>query len=164
MHGIPFLGEKSQRRQYIFAASDRCDEAIDRVRTVRDDRYKYMRNFMPDRPYLQHMVYAERTNPNINLMRQLFAEGKLNAAQAKFMAPHRPAEELYDLKTDPWELHNLARLPENEKTMARFRSVLEKWIVETDDRGRFPEDPAVLKEILEEHKQLVHKLLDALPK
>jgi N-sulfoglucosamine sulfohydrolase len=159
MHGQPFLGEGAQRREYVIAASDRCDEAVDRVRTVRDNRYKYMRNFMPERPYLQHMVYAERTNPNVNLMRQLYAEGKLNAAQAKFMAPRRPAEELYDLRADPWELNNLAALPEHQETLARFRSVLEKWIVETDDRGRFPEDPAVLKEILEEHQRSVEKLL-----
>jgi N-sulfoglucosamine sulfohydrolase len=160
MHGIPFLGPGARHREYVFAASDRCDEAIDRVRTVRDDRYKYMRNFMPERPYLQHMIYAERTNPNVNLMRELYAEGKLNVAQVKFMASRRPVEELYDLKTDPWELNNPAASAEHQQTLVRFRSVLDKWIAETDDRGRFPEDPAVLKEILAEHERTVQKLLE----
>ena len=164
MHGKPFLGEKAQRREYVFGASDRRDEAVDRVRTVRDARYKYMRNFMPERPYLQHMIYAEHTNPNVNLMRRLFSEGKLNTAQAKFMASHRPTEELYDMKTDPWELNNLAGLPEYAKTLAHLRSVLDKWIVDTDDRGRFPEDPVVLKETLKEHEQTVQKLLEKISK
>jgi arylsulfatase A-like enzyme len=151
MHGRPFLGEGVRPREYLFTATDRIDDAIDRVRTVRDARYRYIRNFEPDRPYLQHMVYGENTNPNVNLMRRLYAEGKLNAAQAKFMASRRPPEELYDLEADPWELNNLAALPEYEKTLQRFRSALGHWIDETDDRGRFPEDPAKLRAILEDH-------------
>jgi len=110
------------------------------------------------------MIYAEHTNPNVNLMRRLFSEGKLNTAQAKFMASHRPTEELYDIKTDPWELNNLAALPEYAQTLARLQSVLDKWIVDTDDRGRFPEDPVVLKEILKEHEQTMQKLLEKISK
>jgi arylsulfatase A-like enzyme len=156
--GRPFLGEGARRREYAFSAADRCDEAIDRVRVVRDARYIYMRNFEPDRPYLQHMVYAEHTNPNVNLMRRLLAEGKLNAAQAKFLAPRRPAEELYDRQADPWQLNNLATAPGYETVLDRFRSALEKWIIETDDQGRFPEDPAALREILEEHRRQMKQL------
>jgi N-sulfoglucosamine sulfohydrolase len=153
MHGQPFLGKGAKRREYLFCATDRCDEAIDRVRTVREDRYRYLRNFYPERPYLQRMVYAEHTNPNVLLMRKLLAEGKLNAAQAKFMADHRPTEELYDLKSDPWELNNLAASPEHEKTLKRLRGVLDNWIKDTDDQGRLPEDPAVLKAIFAEHEK-----------
>ncbi len=163
MQGQPFLGDGARRREYVFSAADRCDEAIDRVRVVRDGRYIYMRNFEPDRPYLPHMIYADHTNPNVNLMRRLFAEGKLNAAQAKFMAPRRPAEELYDRGVDPWQLNNLAASPGYEKTLERFRTVLERWVVETDDRGRFPEDPAALREILEEHGRKMEQLFGKAP-
>lgn len=158
MHGQPFLGPKAKRRAYLFTARDRIDETLDHVRTVRDDRYKYIRNYQPNQPYLQHMVYAEHTNPNVNLMKQLYAEGKLNAAQAKFMAATRPTEELYDLRTDPFELKNLAQSPESKEVLARLRSVLDKWRADTNDQGLKPEDPATLRQILQKHKLQMKKL------
>ncbi|MBM4093027.1 MAG: sulfatase, partial [Planctomycetes bacterium] len=150
MHGQPFLGPNTQRREYLFTALDRMGTKVDRVRTVRDTRYKYIRNFEPNQPYLPpHMPYADNTNPNFNLMRQLCAEGKLNAVQTKFMAPSRPVEELYDLQTDPFEFNNLVESSEHKPDLVRLRSVLEKWIVDTNDQGRTPEDPATQKREIE---------------
>jgi hypothetical protein len=42
------------------------------------------------------------------------------------------------MERDPWELHNLAKSdqPEVKEALTRFRGVLEKWMVETDDHGR----------------------------
>ena len=97
------------------------------------------------------MVYADHTNPNFNLMRQLFAEGKLNPDQARFMASSRPAEELYDLEIDPFELHDLAGDPEYQATLARMRGELERWIADTHDQGQTPEDPDVQRRILADH-------------
>jgi N-sulfoglucosamine sulfohydrolase len=110
------------------------------------------------------MVYGEHTNPNVNLMRRLFAQGKLSAAQAKFMAARRPEEELYDLEADPWQLNDVAALPGYEKTRARFQSLLQRWIVETDDRGRIPEDPAVVKAIIEDHDRKMERLFGKDPR
>lgn len=142
MHGQPFLGPGQRRRDHLFTALDRVGTKVDRVRTVRDARYKYLRNFEPTRPYLPEvMPYADETNPIFNLMRQLYSAGRLNAAQAKFMAPARPAEELYDLEADPFELNDLAESPEHRQILAVLRSEVEKWMVETDDQGRTPEDP-----------------------
>jgi arylsulfatase A-like enzyme len=151
MHGRPFIGPGAEHRPYIFTARDRLDESLDRVRTARDARYKYIRNFEPDRPYLQPMAYLERTNPIYALMRRLGAEGKLTPAQAKFMAPRRPPEELYDLDRDPFELTNIASQPEHQATLARLRAALEAWLEQTNDSGRVPEDPAVRRKILEQH-------------
>jgi hypothetical protein len=75
-----------------------------------------------------------------------------------FLAPRRPAEELYDRQADPWQLNNLAAAPGYETVLDRFRSALEKWIIETDDQGRFPEDPAAQREILEEHRRQMEQL------
>jgi N-sulfoglucosamine sulfohydrolase len=153
MHGQPFMGPDAKKREYLFTAMDRMGDKIDRVRTVRDARYKYIRNFHPDKPYLPpKMTYADQTNPNMNLMRKLAAEGKLNAAQMKFMAATRPSEELYDLQADPFELNNLSGSPEHKQILERLRSVLDKWIVETKDQGATPEDPATLKRILDKIK------------
>jgi N-sulfoglucosamine sulfohydrolase len=159
--GQDFLDAKVSPRRYLFTARDRIDDTLDRVRTVRDARYKYIRNFQPERPYVQPMVYAEHTNPNFKLMRQLQVEGKLNADQAKFLAPRRPAEELYDLQADPWEFHNLAAEPAQRETLARLRQELERWIVATHDAGAVAEDPVALQRILEKHDRAMEKKFGA---
>ena len=130
------------QHEYIIAARDRCDETIDRIRCVRNKQYKYIRNFMPERPYIQTNAYKERSYPMLNLMKELHAQGKLTPAQAMFMAPRKPDEELYDIKNDPYETNNLASSPEHQQTLKKMRAILDKWIKETSDMGRFPEKPS----------------------
>ncbi|GAB4141498.1 MAG: hypothetical protein Tsb009_11270 [Planctomycetaceae bacterium] len=146
MQGRVFFGPKAEpAREYVYAARDRCDETVFRIRTVRNKRYRYIRNFMPERPFLQRNRYKEKQYPVIALMRTLHAQGKLNDVQKVLMAPHRPAEELYDIKNDPYEIHNLANSLEHQAILKTFRAKLNTWIEETNDLGRIPES----KEILE---------------
>jgi hypothetical protein len=147
MQGRVILGpEKGDDPTAIFAARDRCDETVDRIRCVREKRFKYIRNLMPERPYTQPNRYKERVYPVLGLMKQLNAAGKLTPAQSRFMAPARPPEELYDLKTDPHEIHNLAGSPEHQDTLIRLRSRLDQWMKDTDDKGRFPESAEELEQ------------------
>jgi len=134
MQGRAFLEPGVAPRKYIFGARDRCDETVDRIRSVRDGRFKYIRNFMPERPYTQPNAYKERAYPALKVIKRLHAEGKLTAAQELFMAEKKPEEELYDLKTDPDEIHNLAASPEHQKTLGELREVMQKWMAECDDR------------------------------
>jgi arylsulfatase A-like enzyme len=144
MQGRVFLGDKTDPpRQYAFGARDRCDETVFRLRTVRDARYRYIRNFTPDRPFLQANAYKERAYPVWTLLPKLHAEGKLTPAQARLCAPTMPAEELYDLERDPHQIDNLAAKPEHQPTLIRMRKVLEAWIEETNDQGRTMEPPEV---------------------
>ncbi len=144
MQGEIFLGDRADPpRQYVFGARDRCDETVFRFRTVRDARYRYIRNFTPDRPFLQPNEYKERAYPVWNLLKKLDAEGKLTPEQKFLTAPHMPAEELYDLTADPHEVHNLAQAPEHQETLRRLRGVLERWIEESNDQGRTLEPPAL---------------------
>jgi arylsulfatase A-like enzyme len=135
MQGRTFLGSDARKRTHIFGARDRCDETVDRIRSVRDQRYKYIRNFMPDRPYTQPNAYKERAYPALAVLRRLHADGKLSPAQQLFMASHRPEEELYDLQEDPDEIHNLAKSAEHQKVLRELREALEKWMAECDDRA-----------------------------
>ena len=130
------------QHEYIFAARDRCDETIDRIRCVRNKHHKYIRNFMPERPYTQTNDYKERSYPMLNLMKELHAQGKLTPVQALFMAPRKPVEELYDIKKDPYEINNLAASPQYQQTLEKMRAILEQWIEETGDMGRLPEKPS----------------------
>jgi N-sulfoglucosamine sulfohydrolase len=130
------------KHEYIIAARDRCDETIDRIRCVRTKQFKYIRNFLPDRPYTQRNDYKERSYPMLNLMKELYAQGKLTPVQALFMAPRKPIEELYDIKKDPYEVNNLAASPQYRQTLEKMRAILERWIEQTGDMGRFPEKPS----------------------
>ena len=148
MQGRIFLGDRTAApREYIFGARDRCDETVARFRTVRDRRFRYIRNFMPERPFLQPNEYKEKQYPVWNLLKQLEAEGKLTAVQRFLTAPSMPAEELYDLETDPHEIHNLvdSSFPEHKASLRRLRSALSRWIEESEDQGRAPEPPEVAK-------------------
>jgi N-sulfoglucosamine sulfohydrolase len=139
MQGQVFLGDKSEApRKYAFGARDRCDETVFRLRTVRDDRYRYIRNFTPERPFLQKNDYKERSYPVWNLLKELHAQRKLTPAQEFLCQPTMPAEELYDLESDPHEINNLAdsKDPTHVAKLKQLRGVLEKWIDETSDQGK----------------------------
>ncbi len=141
MQGQIFLGDRWEPHRYVFAARDRCDETVFRLRTVRDARYRYIRNFTPERPFLQPNEYKERSYPVWNLLKELDAQGKLTPVQKVLTAPGMPPEELYDLGSDPYEIHNLAASsdPEHQATLERLRGVLEHWIAITNDQGRILE-------------------------
>jgi N-sulfoglucosamine sulfohydrolase len=147
MQGRIFLGERAEApREYAFGARDRCDETVFRLRTVRDARYRYIRNFTPDRPFLQKNDYKEKQYPVWNLLKELHAQGKLSPAQEFLCQPTMPPEEFYDLEADPSEIQNLAAStkPEHQAALKHLRDVLEKWIETTDDKGRTPEPPEIV--------------------
>jgi arylsulfatase A-like enzyme len=142
MQGEIFLGDQAaEPRQYVFGARDRCDETVFRFRTVRDERYRYIRNFTPDRPFLQANNYKEKQYPVWNLIKELAEQDKLTPVQAVLAAPTMPEEELYDLQNDPHEIKNLAQSPEHKEVLARMRSALERWIEGSNDQGRQLEPP-----------------------
>lgn len=124
----------------LFAARDRCGEAIDRIRSVRTRDFKYIRNFHPDKPYLQHSSYKKLMYPVETVMKVMHAEGKYDSL---LMAETRPAEELYDLKTDPWEMNNIANDPIHADQLAALRKAVDEWIVETNDQGAIDESLTV---------------------
>ena len=139
MQGRIFLGDQADPpREHAFGARDRCDETVFRFRTVRDARYRYIRNFTPDRPFLQANAYKEKQYPVWNLLKELDAQGRLTPTQKFLTAPTMPPEELYDLEADPYEIQNLAASsrPEHQAALKRLRGLVEQWIVDTNDQGR----------------------------
>jgi len=130
-------------RDAVFSARDRCDETVEHLRSVRTQRFKYIRNDYPDRPHLQPNRYKD-DKPIVQRLRALHAEGKLNELQeALLFAPTRTKEELYDVQADPHELHNLAADPSYQGMLEKLRDRLDRWIVKTDDHGRRPEPVAL---------------------
>lgn len=137
--GQVFLGpNRAPERKYIFAARDRMDEAHDRIRAVRDRRFKYIRNFQPELPYAQRIDYMEEM-PTMRVWREWQADGRLSGPQKLFFAKTKPREELYDLDADPHEVRNLAGVPEHAAKLGELRGVLDAWMAETKDLGGVPE-------------------------
>lgn len=151
MQGISFADHPSRStREYVYAARDRCGEAEDRIRSVRDKRFKYIRNFRPDLPYMQSSVYKDTSYPAVHVLRALHARGELSDDQERFMADSRPGEELYDLEADPHELRNLAEDVAFNDQLVALRDQLDKWIVETGDQGDHVEDPDMVQSYRDE--------------
>lgn len=141
-----FLGERADPpRTYAFSARDRIDETVVRLRSVRDKRYHYIRNFTPGAGFPTLNRYKEKCFLVKPLMRRLHAEGKLTGPAARLMEPF-PREQLYDTAADPHEIHNLANSsePRHRAALIRLRAALDTWMTETGDLGTWPEPPEVV--------------------
>ncbi|MDA9830331.1 sulfatase-like hydrolase/transferase [Akkermansiaceae bacterium] len=144
--GRAFLGENlSPQRDYIFGARDRMDERYDIIRSVRDKRYRYIRNYEPLKPYFQYMNTPEK-GATMKELRRVAKTGKMPAAMKLFMADRKPVEEFYDLQNDPHEINNLATDPKYKEQLEKLRKVHKQWIKETRDLGLIPEPEMVLRE------------------
>ena len=140
MQGQDILGPAYQPRTHVFAARDRMDTSIDRMRAVRTDRYKYIRNYFPMIPYMQHNEYKEQNYPTWNLVKDWAKQGKLTKEQSLFAAAEKPIEELFDLQADPDEVRNLAGDPQHRDTLKRLRGLVDGFVDENDRLVNF-EDP-----------------------
>lgn len=146
MEGKDLFAANHKARPFVISARDRCDFTIDRIRSVRTERFKYIRNFFPNRSYMQPNYRDEWESTQ--LLRTLYADGKLNEVQSRIFKDNRPEEELYDLIRDPDEISNLAINIDYQKELERHREILNNWVKETDDKGQYPEDVENLKYML----------------
>jgi N-sulfoglucosamine sulfohydrolase len=139
MQGRPFLGQqKKPAREYVFSARDRFDESYDMVRSVRDKRYRYIRNYYPNKPYVLWVPYRNR-GPTMQEMLRLYAEDKLEGPQKLWFSNKRAPEELYDCEADPYQINSLADEPAYEPVLERMRKALDQWRKDTKDMGDIPE-------------------------
>jgi N-sulfoglucosamine sulfohydrolase len=120
----------SGAREYIFAESNWHD-FDDHVRAVRDQRYKYIRNYFPEKP-LETSADSGATEM-FEEIRKMRDAGTLTREQMLLFRARRAPEELYDLNGDPNEFRNLAYEPAYQKVLQRMRQVLNQWEKETAD-------------------------------
>lgn len=130
-------------RDHVISARDRCDYTIDRIRTVRTDRFRYIRNGFPDRSLMQAQYRDNK--PIMTEMKRLKDAGKLSKYQLKHWFGQRPTEELYDIESDPHQMNSLADDPAFSETLTQHRKMLDDWIAKTGDQGQKPESQAQLK-------------------
>lgn len=153
MHARPLFDQQGRTstapRRYIFGHRDRMDEQEDTIRTVCDGRLRYIRNYHPDRPWMQHHEYADQFATWKELRRLRFEEatmlgrgevpGLLTPQQRNVVAAAKPAEELYDHSTDPYEVDNLAADRRYAADLERLRDELDAWQHAYGDLGLLPE-------------------------
>ena len=143
MQGQNILAADYRPKSSVYAARDRCGEAADRIRSVRTDRYLYIRNYYPQRPHLMPSNYKD-TKLIVKRLRELHQQDSLTALSEKLLfAPTRPSEELYLYGQDPWQIENLANHPEHAAALLQHRGNLDQWIKSTGDPG--PETPEVYR-------------------
>ena len=143
LEGQNLFGSEYKAAEYVLGARDRCDYTIDRIRTVRSDRYRYIRNYYLDRPLMQP-GYRDDRPPSMD-MRRLFEAGELTEYQAEHWFGLRPREELYDMHADIHQINNLASLSDFQAELLRHREVLENWINDSDDQGQYSESDVQLR-------------------
>lgn len=146
MQSRAFLGPNSDPpRTYAFAARDRIDETVVRMRSVHDSRYHYIRNFTPGAGIETLNRYKEKCFLVKPLMRQLKAAGKLSGPPLALMQPFSE-EMLFDTRSDPHEIENLAdsNQPQHRAALQRMRAAMDTWMVETGDRGHRAEPPELV--------------------
>ena len=136
--GTAFLGTKTPAAQeFSYGFRGRTDERYDCVRSVRDQRFVYIRNYMPHKIYGQHLDYMWQT-PTTQVWERLYKEGKLNAAQRQFWETKAP-EQLFELATDRDEVNNLAGDPKYGPVLEKLRRANREHELSIRDIGLLPE-------------------------
>ena len=139
MRGRPFMGRtRVPEHDYAFSMRDRMDERYDLSYSVRDKRYRYTRNYMPQRIYGQHEAYEWQSDA-YQAWQAAHLAGELKGPQTAFWNT-KPSEELYEVAADPHSILNLAEAPEHQAQLIRMRKALDDFIVAFHDNGFIPED------------------------
>ena len=136
MHGKVFLPRIEPAPKYAYGARGRADETVDYMRSIRDHKFRYIKNYMPERAYTQLNRYKVYRYPELRELYRLKAAGKLTPAQTPFMADTKPVEELYDIAADPHQLNNLADDKNYIQELTRLRQALVDWEESTNDQQR----------------------------
>ncbi len=145
--GQAFLGPAAGfPPQFVFGYRDRMDERYEFIRSVRDGRFKYIRNYFPHRAWFreQTRLYPS-TNPVLSIWHELAYAGKLTGAAAVYMADKKPREQVFDLRLDPHEVNNLAGDSRYAGVLAKLRKAHRAWLFKIRDTGFLPEEEMWLR-------------------
>jgi uncharacterized sulfatase len=139
MEGQPFLGpHPATPRSYVHAARDFHDVAdFDTSRMVRDARYHYIRNFMPQIGWDAIDYSWQRAPYFLESWRHATCGGQTDPSnrQSAFFRSSKPPEELYEVAKDPFQLNNLADDPACAQDLKRLRAECRRWMLAEHDLG-----------------------------
>ena len=138
MTGKILLGENRQAADStILLFSNRFDEAPDMRRAVTNGKWKYIRNYEPDRIRYQMIDFPFGQAGQVAQL-EAFKQDKTNALQSAHYLP-QPHEELFNLENDPDEIHNLAQDTAYKEQLHFYRNALQQQLIKYKDAGFIPE-------------------------
>jgi len=120
-------------RATAFAARDRCDETTEKIRSLRNEQFLYIRNFHPGRPHLQPNAYKDAKDILIALRADYDAGTLPPISEELLFSPIRSPEELYNYEKDPYQTNNLASDPAFAETLETMRKGLDEKLIQTRD-------------------------------
>ena len=142
LQGVPFLGPAADgRRSFVYGARDRVDEVFELSRSVRDERFLYIRNYRPHLSWMPPERYSDGAAMRREIARLRDAKA-LGRGPMTYAASGKAIEELYDVRNDPHQLHNLANDPGYRRERVRLRGALRAWILDARDLGFITEPDA----------------------
>ena len=130
-------------RDLIFTTHDNDGrQNVYPIRSVRSDRWKYIRNLQPSWVFSDHSYRYRKDNAGAYFWSwEEAARSDANAALILNRYLQRPAEELYNLQTDPDELNNLAADPGYADILVTLRDELDVWMKQQGDDGEVEPEP-----------------------
>ncbi|MFA6831560.1 MAG: sulfatase [Bacteroidaceae bacterium] len=147
MDGQPFLGPNSTLgKEAVHCYGDRFDELYSFNRVMYKGNYRYARNYQPYHTQSLWAFYRYRQLAFLE-WKSMYQDGKLDTKQSAFFQA-MPTEELYDLITDPNELHNLATDVSYRSELNQMRNESNTYLIKQADLGFYPET-VLLKEAQE---------------
>jgi uncharacterized sulfatase len=139
MQGRAFMGtHTAPAPDMLFGFRGRMDERLDMVRSATDGRYVYIRNFMPHKIYGQYIGYMFEM-PTAQVWKRQYDSKQLQPPRTHFWET-KPPEELYDLRSDPDEVENLATSAKHRPVLERMRQRVHDWMLGIRDVGLLPEN------------------------
>ena len=114
------------------------DESVDMIRAVRSKKYKYLKNFQPEKPYYLPLAFRERL-PSMQELLRMRDAGELDENQSLWFRKTKPEEELFDTENDPHELNNIANDPQYANILLEMRQECVDWMNTIDDKGLIKE-------------------------
>lgn len=167
MTAIPFINNDNNGREYVYSGRDLWDEVLEQSRAITTDKYRYIKNNIIDQPYDANQAYLEFYRPAVHIMRGLNEKDQLNELQARFFAPEKEKEELYDLENDPFETINLINDPKYGGVKQKMIGYFVDWNEKNHDFGFDPIDwdnatvaaaPKIIEWLKEAHPEIIEQM------
>ena len=134
------LNNTNKHRKFVYGIHNNIPEGPPYpIRSVSDGEYHYIRNLLPAEIYMEKHLMGTRGNGSLNnpywstWIWDSWNTPRTYRLVKRFM--HRPAEQLYNINYDPYEMNNLANSKEHYKQLTKLREELDKWMNAQKDPG-----------------------------
>ena len=143
-------GKTGTHRQFTYGVHNNIPEGPPYpIRSVNDGEYHYIRNLSPDEIYIEkHLMGTRGTGQLNNPYWATWVWDSWNSPRSYNLVKrymHRPAEQLYRVTTDPYEMKNLANHPSEAKRLAKLRAELDRWMTAQGDPGAPVDTPEAIQ-------------------